>query len=147
MCQMNRMLTQTSESKIHSVVSDSLWLHALHSPWYSPCQNTGVSSCSLLQGIFLTQELNACLTHCRRILYHLSHSHQYFKKKKKKLIDIRKKEFSGSYWQILCYSREWTCSKEGGKRVCPFWIPLTELIAFTMSINNGLWKLTLESKL
>ena len=43
--------------------------------------------------------------------------------------------------------RVWTFLKEGGKRVCPFQIPLTELIAFTMSINNGLWKLTLESKL
>ena len=28
---------------------------------------------SLLQGIFLTQELNLGLLHCRQILYHLSH--------------------------------------------------------------------------
>ena len=37
-----------------SVVSDSLRPHGLNSPWHSPDQNTGVSSLSLLQGIFLT---------------------------------------------------------------------------------------------
>ena len=36
-------------------------------------QNTGVSSCSLLQGIFPTQGLNPGLRHCRLILYCLSH--------------------------------------------------------------------------
>ena len=36
-------------------------------------KNTGVASHSLLQGIFLTQELNLGLPHCRQILYHLSH--------------------------------------------------------------------------
>ena len=56
-----------------SVVSDSLWPHGLYSPWYSPGQNTGVDSLSLLQGIFPTQELNPYLLHCRRILYLLSH--------------------------------------------------------------------------
>ena len=35
--------------------------------------NTGVGSLSLLQGIFLTQELNWGLLHCRRILYQLSY--------------------------------------------------------------------------
>ena len=35
-------------------------------------KNTGVSSLSLLQGIFLTQELNRGLLHCRQILYQLS---------------------------------------------------------------------------
>ena len=39
----------------------------------SPGENTGVSSLSLLQGIFPTQELNMCLLHCRQILYQLSH--------------------------------------------------------------------------
>ena len=33
----------------------------------------GVSSLSLLQGIFPTQGLNPGLPHCRQILYHLSH--------------------------------------------------------------------------
>ena len=35
--------------------------------------NTGVGSLSLLQGIFPTQESNWGLTHCRQILYRLSH--------------------------------------------------------------------------
>ena len=36
-------------------------------------KNTGVHSLSLLQGIFLTQELNQGLLNGRRILYHLSY--------------------------------------------------------------------------
>ena len=43
------------------------------SPWNSPGQNTGVSSLSLLQGIFPTQGSNPGLPQCRRILYQLSH--------------------------------------------------------------------------
>ena len=35
--------------------------------------NTGVGNLSLLQGIFLAQELNQGLLHCRRILYQLSY--------------------------------------------------------------------------
>ena len=35
-------------------------------------KNTGMSSLSLLQGIFLTQELNWGILHCRQILYQLS---------------------------------------------------------------------------
>ena len=38
--------------------------------WLS--KNTGVSSLSLLQGIFPTQESNQSALHCRGILYHLS---------------------------------------------------------------------------
>ena len=40
-------------------------------PWNSTGKNTGVGSHSLLQGIFLTQESNPGLLHCRQILYHL----------------------------------------------------------------------------
>ena len=36
-------------------------------------KNTRAGNLSLLQGIFLTQESNQGLLHCRRILYHLSH--------------------------------------------------------------------------
>ena len=36
-------------------------------------KNTGVGSLFLLQGIFLTQELNRGLLHCRQILYQLSY--------------------------------------------------------------------------
>ena len=54
-------------------MSDSLQPHGLYSPWNSPDQNTGVGSHSLLQGIFLTQESNRGLLHCRWILYQLSY--------------------------------------------------------------------------
>ena len=57
----------------HSVVSDSMQPLGLCSPWNSPGQSTGVSSRSLLQGIFPTQGSNAGLWHCRWILYQLSH--------------------------------------------------------------------------
>jgi len=52
-----------SESESHAVVSNSLQPHGLYSPWNSPGQNTGVGSLSLLQWIFLTQELNRGLLH------------------------------------------------------------------------------------
>ena len=54
-------------------MSTSLGPHGLYSPWNSPGQNTGVGSCSFLQGIFPTQGLNPGLPHCRQILYQLSH--------------------------------------------------------------------------
>ena len=57
----------------HSVMSDSLWPHGLHSPWNSPGQNSGVGSLSLLQGIFPTQGSKPGLPHCRWILYQLNH--------------------------------------------------------------------------
>ena len=38
-------------------------------PWNSPGKNTGVVSHSFLQGIFLTQDSNLSLPHCRQILY------------------------------------------------------------------------------
>ena len=36
-------------------------------------KNTGLGCLALLQGIFLTQELNSGLLHCRHFCYHLSH--------------------------------------------------------------------------
>ena len=56
-------------SESHSVMSDSLWPHGLHSPRNSLGQNTGEGNLSLLP----TQELNPGLPHCRWILYQLSH--------------------------------------------------------------------------
>ena len=77
-------------SESHSVMSYSLWIHGLYSPWNSPGQNTGVGTLSLLQGIFPTQVSNPGLPHCRRILYHLSHrgspAHQYTLKGKTPVI-------------------------------------------------------------
>ena len=56
-----------------SVMSDSLRPHGLYSSWNSSGQNTGVGSRFLLQVIFPTQGLNQGLSHCRHILYQLSH--------------------------------------------------------------------------
>ena len=64
-------LVKWSESR--SVVSDCLRPRGLYSPWNSPGQNTRVGSLSLLQGIFPTQGLNPSLSHCKQILYQLSH--------------------------------------------------------------------------
>ena len=61
------------QSASHSVMSDSLRPHGLHSPWNSLDKNTGVGSLSLLQWIFLIQESNWGLLHCRWILYQLSY--------------------------------------------------------------------------
>ena len=61
-----------SESKSHSVMSESWKPHGLYSPWNSPGQNSGMGSLSLLQQIFPTQESNWGLLHGRRILYQLS---------------------------------------------------------------------------
>ena len=44
----------------------------MDSPWNSLGQNVGVSSLSLLQWIFLTQESHWGLLHCQWILYQLS---------------------------------------------------------------------------
>ena len=60
-----------------SIMSDSLRHHdstRLLCPWESPGKNTGVDSCSLLQGIFPTQGSNPGLPYCRWILYCLSPS-------------------------------------------------------------------------
>ena len=54
-------------------MSNCLRPHELYSPWNFPGQNSGVSSLSLLQGIFPTQGLNPGLLHCRQIIYQLSH--------------------------------------------------------------------------
>jgi len=61
------------KSQSCSLVSDSLQPHGLSSPWNSPGQNTGVCSCSLLQGIFPNQGSNPGLQHFRLFLYQLSH--------------------------------------------------------------------------
>ena len=60
--------TVSSSSESHSVVSNSLQLHGLYSPWNSPGQNTEVGSLSLLQRIFPTLGSNLGLLHGRQIL-------------------------------------------------------------------------------
>ena len=66
------------ESESQSVVYNSLrphcwWPARLLCPWNSPGQKTGVGSCFLLQGIFLTKESNSGPLPCRQILYQWSH--------------------------------------------------------------------------
>ena len=53
--------------------SPTLQADSLHSEPPGKPKNTWVSSLSLLQGIFLTQESNQGLLHCRGILYQLSY--------------------------------------------------------------------------
>jgi len=53
-------------------------------PWDSPGKNTGVGCHFLLQRLFLTQEFNLGLLHCRWILYRLSyHVSEVFHENKK----------------------------------------------------------------
>ena len=54
-------------------MSPALQVTSLPSDPPEKTMNTRVGSLSLLQGIFLTQELNLGLLHCRKILYQLSH--------------------------------------------------------------------------
>ena len=53
--------------------SPALQADSLPSELAGKPKNTGAGSPDLLQGIFLTQESNQGLLHCRRILYHLGY--------------------------------------------------------------------------
>ena len=54
-------------------ISPALQVDSLPSEPLGKPKNTRVGSLSLLQGIFLTQELKQDLLHCRHILYQLSY--------------------------------------------------------------------------
>ena len=74
-CQHHRLHLMLCVFASNSVVSDSLWPHVLEParllyPQNSLGKNTGVSSHSLLQGIFPTQGSNLALLHYRQILHH-----------------------------------------------------------------------------
>ena len=84
-CKFNKVNlgTQLTQSAIYCVLVTQSYL-TLGNPmncsptrllclWDSPGKNNGVGCQFLLQGIFLTQGLNLDLSHCRQILYHLSH--------------------------------------------------------------------------
>ena len=78
--------------------SPTLQVDSLPSESPGKAKNTGVSSLSLLQGIFLTQELNQGLLHCKWILYQLSC------KGRPKILDwVVYPFYSGSSWP-----RNWT---------------------------------------
>ena len=57
-CALANNTVKKMESASHSVLSVSLQLHGLYSPWNFPGQNTGLGSPFLLQGIFPTQGQN-----------------------------------------------------------------------------------------
>ena len=61
------------ESRSPALQADSLW-----SEPSGKIKNTGVSSLSLLQGIFPTQKLNWGLLHCRWILYQLRYQGRHY---------------------------------------------------------------------
>ena len=89
----------------HSVVSDSLRLWGLYSPWNSSGQNTGVGSLPFPSpGIFTTQGSNPGLPHCRQILYELSHQGSPIYVCMCIYIDIHTHDFEVNYWwEILIY--------------------------------------------
>ena len=64
--------------------SPALQAYSLPAEVLGKPKNTRVGSLSLLQQIFLTQELNQGLLHCRRILYQLSYQRSSIKNKNKK---------------------------------------------------------------
>ena len=80
--------------------------------------NTGMGSLSLLQQIFLIQESNPGLLHCRRILYQLSHqgSQEDIKMlintwKKAQHCSLLEKCKSKLQWDITSHWSEWPSSK------------------------------------
>ena len=87
------------------VMFDSLRPHGLWParhlcPWNSPGQNTGVDSCSLLQGIFPTQGSNPGLPYCRQILYRLSH--QRSKRPAKRCHQLLSLDIRERFCQAVC---------------------------------------------
>ena len=66
--QLTKRPSEVKWSESHSVMSNPLLPCGLCSPWNSPGQNTGVDSCSLLQGIFPTRGLNPGLPHYKHKL-------------------------------------------------------------------------------
>ena len=69
------LLTRVCIVKVKLKVAQSCptLCNPIYSSSNSPGQNTAVGSLSLLQGIFPTQGSNPGLSHCRWILYQLSH--------------------------------------------------------------------------
>ena len=103
-----------SESGRLSLMCKCLQPYGLYSPWNSPGKNTGLSSLSLLQGIFPSQGSNPGLPHCRQILYHLSH------KGSPRMLKWVAYPFSrGSSW-----SKNWT------------WVSCIAGIFFTKNVHN-----------
>ena len=99
-----RICVHDGESNSRSVVSHSSQPLELYSPWNSPGQNTGVSSLSLLQGIFPTQGSNPGLLHCRQVLYQLNYEGS----------PIRKYQFNSvqSLSRVLLFVTSWIAARQ-----------------------------------
>ena len=74
---MDALKVKVKVTQSHPTLRDPMELAWLLCPWNSPSKNTGVSSHSLLQGIFSTQGSNLGLLYCRQILYHLNIKQNY----------------------------------------------------------------------
>ena len=88
--------------------SPALWVDSLPAKPQGKPKNTGVGSLSLLQGIFLTQESNWGLLHCRWVLYQLSYH----------LISINSPDAQGCWEnggrQRRLFSRQTQCDQHVG---------------------------------
>ena len=82
-------------------MSVSLWPHGLYSQWNSPGQTTGVSSLSLLKGVFPTQGSNSGHPCCKCILYQLSY--QGSSKVNMIIYFLMLKAFQVLYIPFMCY--------------------------------------------
>ena len=117
-----------------SVVSDSFQLPRLSStrlpcPWNSPGKNTGVNCHSLLQGILPTRDQTQ-VSHCRQILYCLSHLRRLGLKCLSEWSFFRA-YFLGArvrslllYFASLSLSVHSSRSSEGEEGQCTGWLPV-----------------------
>ena len=74
-------------------------------------KNTGVSSLSLLQRIFLSQESNQGLLHCRQILYQLSYQFSSIRWNLSDLLWSRGSSYESWRWSIFVKTSEYSNSK------------------------------------
>ena len=117
-----------------AVVSNSLPPHGLYTPGHSPGQNTGVGSLSLLQGIVPTQGSNPGLSHCRWILYQLSHKGSSDPKNSwQRTSALRQKKhliWGGVAWQPWVLSIKYFQS---------FFTPYGRICFCTLEVMCGVW--------
>ena len=121
--------------KSRSVMSGSLRPHGLYILWNCPGQNTGVGSLSLLQGIFLTQESNWGLLHCRRILYQLSYQGSPLRYTDPLAITAWSSDFGFHFTFSLFFQSIITFSK---KRLCVIPISSCRLLILPILPTRGL---------
>ena len=87
-------------------------------------QDTGVSSLSLLQGIFPTQGLNPGIPHCGQILYQLNHKGSPPPAKKKKQLDGHfESDFTESAAELLKDADTWAQQDRSSLLLTLGWAP------------------------